>query len=693
MNQKLAFRLFLLPLITTFGCSGLAYADANTTTKPQKTETLRNIGEATSPSTSPSADEKPLELNPELTKTVTVPVPGTVEMSADKLQPSSATFDSAVSQAPATATPVTSAPKKKPKYKFSYLGIGANFGANGQTSALGETSFAAFSKYAISPYLSFRPALLVNEHTTVLFPLTYDFPIAGPGHIGPYFGLGMQSSSPFSAATTKSDLLLTAGIDYPINSQLAFTAGVNAGTFNHSGVGGLLGLAYIFNTAPGPESSTTSAPDAGAATPGQPEKEHHFTENWNDHFQGTFIYQDKPGFHAAYSGGNSLPSNLENFTYSYTFTGFFGARLWKSGEFYLNPEVSSGLPPSPNLVGLGSYSDGEDQKSASIPPLLYIARAFLRQTWDLGGTKTFVESGQNQLAEDVSSRRLVLTIGKLGETDLFGPNRYSGSPRNQFFNYAFLNYEAFDYGANARGYTVGAALEYFRDNWTFRVGRFALTTTSNGPVLDWNLLKHYNDAIEIERSYTLAGEQGKLRVMGFHDHTVMASFQDALNQWEASGEVGVPNIANVRNNEQDQYGFGIGIEQSLGRDVGFFAFGSWNDGRTENYDYTDVESSFATGLSIQGTGWGRPRDTLGLGYALDGIGSSFRQYLADGGLGTFLGDGNLNYRPENVFETYYNLSLTKTTTLGLDFQYLLNPGYNSDRGPVLFLGGRLHFEI
>ena len=159
-------------------------------------------------------------------------------------------------------------------------------------------------------------------------------------------------------------------------------------------------------------------------------------------------------------------------------------------------------------------------------------------------------------------------------------------------------------------------------------GQFTLTTTSNGPVLDWDLLKHYNDAIEIERSYTLAGQPGKLRVMGFHDRNVMASFQDALNQWEAGGEVGVPNIANVRNNEQDQYGFGVGVEQSLGRDVGFFAFGSWNDGRTENYDYTDVESSFATGLSIQGTSWKRPRDTLGLGYAIDGIGSSFRQYLA-----------------------------------------------------------------
>ncbi len=648
------------------------------------------------------------------TKTVAVPVPGTVEISADKLQPSSPTSDSPVSQAPAIVPPATPTPTKKPKYKFSYLGIGANFGSGGQTSALGATSFAAFSKFALSRSFSIRPAILVNQDTTVLLPVTYDFPIEGPGHIAPYVGLGMQSSSPFSAARTKSDLLLTAGIDYPIDSHLALTAGVNLGTFNSSGVGGLLGLAYIFNTAPGSESSTTSAPEPGTkpdqaqkepnsepgttsapepgTKPDQAQKEHHFTENWNAHFQGTFIYQYKPGFHALYSGANSLSNTAENLTYSYSFTGFFGARLWQGGEFYINPEISSSIPPG-GLLGLGSLSNGEDQKSGSVTPLLYLARAFLRQTWSLGGDKTFVESGQNQLAEDVTSRRLVLTVGKLAETDLYGPNRFSGSPRTQFLNYAFLSYGAFDYGSNARGYTVGAALEYFLDKWTFRLGRFALTTTSNGPTFDYRLFDHYSDAIEIERSYVLGKQPGKLRLMGFRDRAVLASFQDALNLWRANGEVGVPSIANVRNNKKDQYGFGIGLEQSLGRDVGLFAFGSWNDGRTENYNYTDIERSFATGLSIQGNGWGRPRDTLGLGYGLNGIGSSFRQYLAAGGLGTFIGDGKLNYHPENIFEGYYNLSVTKSTTLGFDLQYIINPAYNSDRGPVTFLGFRIHTEF
>ncbi len=695
VNIKKLQQAFKVELAKLSGDDAVPANQSSPTTKPDNSNAHLQSQVTKLPTQIPEKETTvaPIEIKqlPAKTETVAVPVPGTVEISAGKLQPSSPTADSPVSQAPAIVPPATPTPAKKRKYQFSYLGVGVNFGAGGDTSALGGTSFATFTKFALSPSFSLRPALLVNENTTVLLPITYDFPLEGPGHIAPYIGLGMQSSSPFSAASTKSDLLLTAGIDYPINSRLAFTAGVNLGTFNSSGIGGLLGLAYIFNSTPGAESNTTSAQKPGA-TPDQAGKEDHITEDWNYHVQGTFIYQDKPAFNALYSGDNSLLRTIENFTYSYSFTGFFGVRLWQGGEFYFNPEISSSIPPS-GLLGLGGLSNGEDQKSGSVPPLLYLARAFLRQTWNLGGEKTFVESGQNQLAEDVSSRRLVLTVGKVAEPDLFGPNRFSGSPRTQFFNYAFLTYGAFDYGSDARGYTEGVALEYFLDNWTFRVGRFALTTTSNGPTIDWNLLKHYHDAIEIERSYVLGGQPGKLRIMGFHDHAVMASFQDALNLWRANGEVGVPSIADVRNNEQDQYGFGIGLEQNLGSDVGFFAFASWNDGHTENYDYSDIQRSLATGLSIRGTGLGVSGDTLGIGYAVNGLGSSFRQYLEAGGLGTFIGDGQLNYKPENIFETYYNLSLGKVTTLGFDLQYILNPAYNADRGPAFFLGTRLHFEL
>jgi hypothetical protein len=57
-----------------------------------------------------------------------------------------------------------------------------------------------------------------------------------------------------------------------------------------------------------------------------------------------------------------------------------------------------------------------------------------------------------------------------------------------------------------------------------------------------------------------------------------------------------------------------------------------------------------------------------------------------------LGDGWLNYRPERVFEAYYSFQAFSGLWITLDGQYVMNPGYNADRGPVTFLGCRLHFE-
>ena len=645
---------------------------------------------------------------PQFGQTSTVPVPGTVETFAQGVQAQAQPPASANPETPAPAPSISPTPAQKLNYQFSYLGIGVNLGTGGEISGLGTTSFAAFSKFALSPSFSVRPALLISNYATALISFTYDFPISGPGHIAPYVGLGIQSSELFTQAPPKtSDVVLTIGMDYPINSFLAFTAGVNSGlNFNNSGIGVLLGLAYIFSTSPPGEASgiintqepnvtpsEVSTPRAEAAeTEAEEAKERHITENWNAHFQSTFIYQYKPAFNSPYTGTNSLLGTVEDLTYTLSATGYFGVRLWKGGEFYVNPEMSSAIAVS-GLLGLGGLSNGENQKGGSPVPNVYMARAFLRQTWSFGGTPHFIESGQNQLAEIVDSRRLVLTLGKLSVTDLFGPNRFSSNPRTQFINYSFLTYLAMDYGADGRGYAVGAALEYFLDNCTFRIGRFSVPTTSNGFIEDWNLLTHYNDVIEAEYSYAFGDKPGKVRLMGFHTRAIMASFQDALDLWQANGEIEVPSIADVRNGEKDQFGWGFAVEQSLGSDVGLFLIFSGNDGYTENWSFTDVEGAFAGGFSIQGNGWGRPQDTLGIGYASNTIGRGFQEYLAAGGLGTFIGDGQLNYAPEEIFETYYNYKLGPITTLGLDFQYITNPGYNADRGPVFLFGTRLHVEF
>jgi high affinity Mn2+ porin len=68
-------------------------------------------------------------------------------------------------------------------------------------------------------------------------------------------------------------------------------------------------------------------------------------------------------------------------------------------------------------------------------------------------------------------------------------------------------------------------------------------------------------------------------------------------------------------------------------------------------------------------------------------------YFAAGGLGIVVGDGALNYRPEQIVEAYYSYALTDTTKVTFDYQFIANPGYNADRGPVNVFAGRFHWQF
>jgi high affinity Mn2+ porin len=142
-----------------------------------------------------------------------------------------------------------------------------------------------------------------------------------------------------------------------------------------------------------------------------------------------------------------------------------------------------------------------------------------------------------------------------------------------------------------------------------------------------------------------------------------------------------------------KYGFYLNAEQQIVKDVGLFARVSWNDGQTEILSFTDVDRSASAGLSIKGSFWGRPNDTVGVGGAINGLSDAHRDFLAAGGLGLLIGDGQLNYRPEQIFETYYAYSVNPHFTVTADYQLITNPAYNADRGPVSVFSARLHGEF
>lgn len=194
-------------------------------------------------------------------------------------------------------------------------------------------------------------------------------------------------------------------------------------------------------------------------------------------------------------------------SYSFTATAAFEVSLWQGSELYLDPEVAQGVAFS-KLTGLGGFTNGELARTSGAELTLYRARLFLRQTWGLGGDSEEVQSGANQLAGLVDKHRVVLTAGNISVSDIFDSNVYNHDPRTQFMNWAIMTHGAYDFAADARGYSWGAILEYVQEDWAVRAGRFIQPKVPNQLKLDSKFFEYYGDQVEIEHTHTLSGQPG-----------------------------------------------------------------------------------------------------------------------------------------------------------------------------------------
>ncbi len=416
-------------------------------------------------------------------------------------------------------------------------------------------------------------------------------------------------------------------------------------------------------------------------------------EQWSVHGQVTYINQFKNNFDSPYYGPKSLLNKSEGDvpkSYTVSATAYLGAKLWGGGEVYFNPEGFEGIPFS-NLSGLGGFNNGELQKGTAIPPIYYMARMFLRQTFNLGGGQEYIAGAPNQLASNVDKRRLAVSYGTFSALDFFDANTYSHDPRTQFLNWSLMASGAYDYAASSRGYTYGLLAEYYHDaEWVLRIARLAMPKSPNELALDYGLTQQYGDQAEITHSHTIDSQPGKVRFLLFRNRGLMSTYTDAINFGISTSTT--PDIFNTRYAYQTKWGYAINGEQAITQNIGAFARWSWNDGQTETQAFTDISNSLSGGLSIKGTYWGRSQDTVGVGGAINGISAQQIGYLQQGGITMFIGDGKLNYKKEQIVETFYNWNVYQGFSLSAHYQRIENPGYNADRGPVHFYGIRAHIE-
>lgn len=416
---------------------------------------------------------------------------------------------------------------------------------------------------------------------------------------------------------------------------------------------------------------------------------------WTSHFQTTFISQKHSSFHSAYSGDKSLADTVEPSAASLTATLFLGRKLWKGAAFYFNPEVSGGKGLS-FASGVAGALNGETYRVGAVEPAIFIARAYLQQNIPLHNT-TYEEVADdiNQVKDKIPTSRITVSAGKFAIADFYDDNSYSKDPRTQFFNWSLWANGAWDYPANTRGYTFGVVASLVKPTWAVTLSSVAVPRIANFHLMEYNVHAH-SETFEFQHSFFINKREGNFRVIASATHSKAPSYVDGLKAVADNNTFLLDVIKGDVENDKyggSKYGLGLNIEQQLTNEVGFFSRVGWNDGKYASWAFTEIDRTVNLGLSVKGNKWKRPNDICGIAGVINGISKGHRDFLNAGGYGFIIGDGKLNYGHEGIIETYYNVKLLKFLWLTFDYQFVNNPGYNKDRGPVHVFAVRGHVEI
>ncbi len=413
-------------------------------------------------------------------------------------------------------------------------------------------------------------------------------------------------------------------------------------------------------------------------------------EKWSLHLQATVIPQYHFNFTAKYSGNNSLQAS-EGTKVSFTNTYFIGRKLWRNGAVCFNPEIAGGEGLS-KATGIAGFPNGETFRIGSSTPKLYVARAYMEQEFPLSNHNQLIEDDQNQLRGHTPSAYISVRAGKFSVADFFDDNTYSHDPRTDFMNWSLMSAGAWDYPANTRGYTNGLVLELRKPYWALRTALVQVPESANGQQLDTKLGGAFGSVLEAEKTFVInASKNVVARLGGFYNKARMGNYQEAIDNGTA--QFTAPDVTSTRKYSRVKKGFYLNTEYNTKIGGGFLCY-SRNDGKNETWAFTEIDESFSAGISFNGNAWKRPADKWGLAYVGNGLAKYHRAYLQQKGYGFIIGDGNLNYGSENILEIFYSYHLAKLHVfVSPDYQFVLQPAYNKDRGPVHVLALRMHVAI
>jgi hypothetical protein len=455
----------------------------------------------------------------------------------------------------------------------------------------------------------------------------------------------------------------------------------------------ILSSAGAQNADPGGGQAATQAPIVDA--PRVSMASHPEDSRWWISGQANIIFQGRLPFHSPYEGTNSFRSSAEYKT-SLVGTLYTAVRPTRSNryatDFILDIESAGGRGLS-QALGLAGFTNVDVVRNPTLGSAPYLARYQIHQVIGLTNETTSRESGPFALASTVPVRRIELRVGKMTLPDLFDVNSIGSDSHLQFMNWTVVNNGAWDYAADTRGYTVGGAIEYDDRSWSVRYGLFAMPTVANGIDLDWAFSRAHAQNGEIELRHSLIPTRKSAeRLIVFANRAHMGTYREAVDAFLA-GTDPMPIITRHAHFGALKYGFGFNTEHEITDNLRLFGRFGWNEGQHESFVYTEVDQTVEGGGDYAGARWHRPIDKIGLTIVSNAIKRDHQNYLHYGGLGFLLGDGNLRYGRETIFEGYYNAHFWRGLFYAVDVQHINNPGYNRDRGPAWVGSVRAHVDF
>ncbi len=357
----------------------------------------------------------------------------------------------------------------------------------------------------------------------------------------------------------------------------------------------------------------------------------HFTEGriWLSG-QMNFILQANPPFSAEYSGPNSFRPGY-NKAQGRVITLFSGLQLTHTTEVLVDGEEAGGLGIS-SALGLGGFPNLDAVKDPTLTGTPYLARVMIHQVFSLGHGRSETDRGPLSTFSELPSRRLEVRAGKFAITDFFDTNSVGSDTHLQFMNWAIDQNGAYDFTADARGYTWGVLAEYQSPAWGLRFCEALMPGPKLGGPLVWNLHRANTSDGEFELHRGPVLKSGIIRLLTWVNHGNMGVYQDAIDQY-LDGKTSVPDLSAHPLQVTKKYGFGVNLEQGFTPSITAYGRFGWNNGKTESWSFAEIDQTVSGGVGVLGNLWKRNNDRAGIAFASNGISSVHAKYLALGGIG------------------------------------------------------------